>query len=213
MINFQEILHDLASLKRPDPIEGGERVYYSDLKNLAKRIGKNHSLATELWMTNNHDAKHLAVFLTNFKRFDSNILDNWVQKIVSWGTCDSFCGKIVCFTPYAKEKVLKWVQSEDLYVRRAGFATITYLCLKKCKKTDEELLDFLPLIEKYAFDERDHVRKAVNWALREFGKRNAFFNQKALELSEKLQKSPDKNVQWIGKHRIKEILNRKFSST
>lgn len=209
-VNVNDILIYLQSLKKPNLVEGGEMVYLDDIKKLAKEIGKDHSLADKLWKTNDSSAKHLAIKLTNYKNFNTNLLDDWVKYITGWGSCDDFCGNIVCFTEYASKKVFKWADSDDLYTRRAAFATICYLSLKKCKKTDAELLPFLPLIEKYADDDRDHVKKAVNWAIRSLGKRNPFFQKKILALIEKLSNSNNKTVLWNITRRMNEVKNKKF---
>lgn len=207
-----EIIQELNALKRFDPVEKMWRVYVSDIKIVAKRLGRNHPLALDLWRAGDNEAKHLAIAITTHKQFDNKTLDSWVADLDGWYICDDFCSHITCFLENALSKVKEWAVQDDLYVRRAAFATLSYLSLKKCRKSDAELLPFLSLIEHHAYDDRDHVRKAVNWALRSLGKRNSIMKNHAIVMSNQLQTSPNKNVRWVGSHRMKEVINATFTS-
>ncbi len=202
------ILKELDSLKRLKPVENTVVVYQEDIKKIAKRLGKDKELALQLWATGDSDARHLAIKLVSYKDFDETLLDSWVKDLNGWGICDDFCSRIVCFHGNSRDKVFKWVVSDNLYVRRAGFSTIAYSAYKKCRKEDEFFLQFLPLIKKYAYDDRDHVRKAVNWVFREIGKRSAFLNKEALELRSDILQNGNKNELWVVNHRLKEIATR-----
>lgn len=211
-MTVKEILSYFKKIKKFDLILNREKVYKSEINKLHKQIGRNQKFAQELWNTKDLDAMYLAVEIAEPKKFTSQLLDKWVQNISTWEVCDTFCGKIACFTPFVEQKIQEWSKSEELYIRRSAFSLVCALCFKKCKRSDEDLLKFLPFIELYSHDSRDEVRKAINWSIRQMGKRSKFLQSEILKFTEELKrKYPDSsNVFWICNRRIDEVKNKTF---
>jgi 3-methyladenine DNA glycosylase AlkD len=132
-------------------------------------------------------------------------MDAWAAEFNSWDLCDQACMKLFAKTPHAAEKIAKWAKDEREFVRRAAFATIAGYAVSAKQVADEEFLPFLVLIEKHATDPRNFVKKAVNWALRQIGKRSEGLHAPALTLAEKLAASNDKTARWIGRDAQKEL--------
>ena len=202
--NLKDVLLQLEELPFYES-EGQESVYNKDLLRLVKNIGRNQKLAEQIWVQNIRSAKHLAIRISEPQLMNENDLDRWVKDIADWGTCDAFCAHVVRGTPFAIDKAFEWADRENEFEKRAGFSTIAQLAWKKSDMPNEVFIDFLPLVEKHAVDDRYYVKKAVNWALRDIGKRNANLKKDAVQLAQKLQQSDNKVVKWIGTHRITEL--------
>ncbi len=175
------------------------------LRSLAREIGKDHRLAQALWKTNIHEARILAPMLADPKVCSSRLLDSWVAEIDSWDICDGFCGNLVDKTPHASEKAVAWTSRPEEFIRRAGFVVIAALAVHDKKAPDSDFERFFPLFQKYAVDDRNFVRKAVNWALREIGKRNSRLNKKAVALARRIQKLDTKSARWIAADALREL--------
>ncbi len=175
------------------------------LRALAREIGKNQKLAISLWNTRVHEARILAPMIADPAQTTEQLLDEWVSQIDSWDICDGFCSSLVDKTPFAVAKAFEWSAREEEYVRRAGFVVIAALAVHDKKATDRSFERFFPLFLEYASDERNFVRKAVNWALREIGKRNIRLNKKAIMLAEKIRKQDAKSARWIGTDALREL--------
>ena len=186
-------------------IENALGISMPALRNLARQIGKNHALALELWETGIHEARILASILAEKKMLSPHQMDAWVRDFNSWDVCDQCCGNLFRNTPYAYEKAVEWSHSPLEYTRRAGFALMASLAVGDKKAEDERFLPFFDLIIAYAEDERNFVKKAVNWALRQMGKRSHFLRSKALECIETLLKNKNKTAQWIAKDALREL--------
>jgi 3-methyladenine DNA glycosylase AlkD len=137
-------------------------------------------------------------------------MDTWVAGFNNWEICDQVCGNLFDRTPFAWEKIEKWVKDEREFVRRAGFVMMAELAVHDKKATDAEFLHLFPLIRKYAGDDRNFVKKAVNWALRQIGKRNNTLLDPAIALSRELASRPEKSAKWIGKDALRELAARKM---
>lgn len=175
------------------------------LRAFAREIGKNQKLAISLWNTRIHEARILAPMISNPALTTEQLLDKWVTDIDSWDICDGFCGGLVDKTPFAIAKAFEWIKHEEEFVRRAGFVVIAALAVHDKKATDRSFERFFPLFLEYASDERNFVRKAVNWALREIGKRNVRLNKKAVLLAEKIRKQDTKSARWIATDALREL--------
>jgi 3-methyladenine DNA glycosylase AlkD len=175
------------------------------IRELAKQHKKDHALALELWASGYREARILASMVDDPKLCTEKQMEGWVLEFDSWEVCDQTCFGLFARSDYGWKKAFEWPHREEEYVRRAGFALMAAFTLHKTKATDEELLSFFPLIEKYSTDERNFVRKAVNWALRQTGKRNRNLNTHAIVLSEKLMNSANKSARWIGKDAYREL--------
>lgn len=200
---IKNILKELKTLRRK---EQGGQVYIADLKPLIKRIGRDHELAQELWATQYDAARELAVRIAEADKTDEALLDLWVKDLDCWEITDAFTGMLVKFTPYTIKKCYDWAEREPEFEKRASFATIAQMAWSANEFKDQTFVAFLDLIEAAANDDRFYVKKAVNWALRDIGKRNDRLQKKAEKLARKLQASDNKTAQWIGRHRVKEFM-------
>ena len=179
------------------------------LRALAKQIGKDHALAQQLWQTKIHEARLLAGFIDDPKLVSVKQMDSWVKDFDSWDICDQVCSNLFDQTPFAHQKAVQWARRREEFVRRAGFVLMAALSVHDKQAPDSRFLKFFPLIEKYSTDERNFVRKAVNWALRQMGKRrNSQLKKPALALAAKLAKSELSSARWIGKDAYRELAGR-----
>jgi 3-methyladenine DNA glycosylase AlkD len=176
------------------------------LRSLAKKIGKDHKLAAQLWRTKIHEARLLAGFIDDPKLVTAEQMDSWVKDLDSWDVCDQVCSTLFDKTPYAYRKARQWTKSSQEYVRRAGFAMMACLAVHDKKAPDRKLLQFFPLIQKYSTDERNFVKKAVNWALRQIGKRHPTLRKPAILLAKKLANSSSPSARWAGKDALRELV-------
>ncbi|MDP3580451.1 MAG: DNA alkylation repair protein [Ignavibacteria bacterium] len=180
------------------------------MRALAKLIGKNHELALELWESDYHEARHVATMIDDPKLVTKAQMNKWVRDFNSWDICDGTCSNLFRKTPYAIEKIFEWCEKKDEYVRRAGFSLMCYVAVHHKTRDDEEFLEFLPLIKKYSVDERNFVKKAVNWALRQIGKRSRFLNEEALKVAREIHSLDSKSAKWIASDAIRELTNPKI---
>jgi 3-methyladenine DNA glycosylase AlkD len=179
------------------------------MRPLERAHRRDHALATALWVSGYHEARILAALIDDPKQVTPKQMDAWVAAFDSWDLCDQACMKLFAKTPYVAEKVAKWAKDEREFVRRAAFALIAGYAVSAKKEDDKVFLAFLPAIEAHATDPRNFVRKAVNWALRQIGKRSPGLHKPALKLAEKLAASDDKTARWIGKDAVKELTDPK----
>jgi len=177
----------------------------SVLRPFAKELGRDHDLAVALWRTGMHEARLLASIVDEPKRVTAEQIDAWTADFDSWDICDQCCSNLYRRTPYAHGKVSTWIADEREFVRRAGFALIAVLAVHDKKAEDEVFLDYLETIEANATDPRNFVRKAVNWALRQIGKRSMSLHGPALAAAERLAASDDKTERWIGRDAVREF--------
>ncbi len=140
------------------------------LRAMAKEIGRDHDLAQELWAINTHETRLLATMIDEWKQVTPEQMDAWAADFDSWDLCDQACSNLFGRTPYAHEKILVWSERPEEFVKRAGFVLVAVLSHKKSKTPPEQLAGYLPLIRREADDDRNFVKKAVNWALRDIGK-------------------------------------------
>jgi 3-methyladenine DNA glycosylase AlkD len=175
------------------------------LRKMAKEIGRNHALALALWDSGIHEARILASMIAEPQLVTSQQMEVWVNDFDVWDVCDQVCGNLFDRTPYAYEKAVQWSQQEQEFVRRAGFVMMAELAVHDKQARDEVFLPFFPLIKQYASDERNFVKKAVNWALRQIGKRNKSLRTLALECAYDIQNMDSKTARWVAKDAIKEL--------
>lgn len=188
-------------------IENAFGISMVQLRILAKRIGKNHTLAFELWQTRYHEARILASMIDIADDVTSLQMNEWVKDFNSWDLCDQCCGNLFRYTSFAYEKAVEWSFSDVEYIRRAGFVMMASLAIGDKKAKDDKFLPFFELIIKHSDDDRNFVKKAVNWALRQMGKRSLYMRGKALDCIEILLKDKNKTAQWIAKDAQRELNN------
>jgi len=214
-MKYAEIIAELKSQKNPENIAGMARFGISShntlgisiptLRKLAKRIGKDHALAQQLWASGIHEARLLAGFIDDPKQVTKKQMDAWAKDFDSWDIVDQVCSNLFDKTPYAYEKVTQWSKSREEFVKRAGFALLAALSVHDKTAEDEVFISYFPIIKREAVDERNYVRKAVNWALRQIGKRNKRLNKEAIALAEEISRIDSKAARWIAADALREL--------
>lgn len=218
-----EIIKHLKSLENPENIAGMARfgivakktfgVSAPILKSLAKEIKKQtenrHKLALELWKTQIHEARIIAYLIDNPKEVTTAQMDNWVKDFDNWAICDGTCGHLFCKTEFAYQKVFEWSEREEEFIKRAGIVLMAWLAVHDKKADDEKIAQFLPILVTKADDERNFVKKAVNWSLRQIGKRNLHLNKLAIETAKKIKSRNTKSARWIASDALRELQNEK----
>ncbi|MBM3309156.1 MAG: DNA alkylation repair protein [Candidatus Altiarchaeales archaeon] len=209
------VIRELKSKARRDQLEGMAKfgmtskgrlgVSVPDMRALAKKIGKNHNLALELWDTKIQEARMLASMIDEPEKVSERQLEEWVKDFDSWDVCDQTCMNLFEKTPYAWKKILEWSKREEEFVKRTAFAWIACLAWHDKKMEDKKFVEMLKVIEKASTDERNFVKKAVNWALRNIGKRNRNLNKEALKTARRIQKTDSKAARWIAADAIREL--------
>jgi 3-methyladenine DNA glycosylase AlkD len=179
-------------------------VSVANLRQLAKPYRKNHQLALDLWQTGFHEARILAAIIDDPTQVTPAQMDSWMKDFNSWDLCDQTCS-LFDKTPHAVTKIYEWTTREPEFEKRAGFALMAELAWHSKTETDQTFIDFLPLIEREAWDERNFVKKAVNWALREIGKRNKALYKVALSCAERIGRQESKAARWIAADAIREL--------
>jgi len=156
------------------------------MRPIARRFSRRHDLAAALWASGWHEARILAALIDDPNLVTRKQMDAWAADFNSWDLCDQACMKLFARTPFVAVQVARWAKDRREFVRRAAFATVAGYAVHAKKAPDSDLLPFLDLIERYATDERNYVKKAVNWALRQVGKRSIALHPPALELARRL---------------------------
>lgn len=173
-------------------------------RDIAKKIKRHHERAFELWKSGITEAQFIASVTADPKRFSKADARRWAAEFDSWDVVDGVSDLFVD-TDHWRELIDEFATDEREFVRRTAFAMMAWSSVHRKKEPDETFLAFLPLIEAHAKDERNFVKKGVNWALRSIGKRNARLNAEALALSEKLAASDDRTARWNGKDAIRDL--------
>ena len=226
-MNYQEIIDKLKTYKNPKNVEGmarfginpkntlGVSIYI--LRPLAKEIQKNssyakspedlHQLAIQLWDSKIHEARILAGFIDIPAMITDAQMDEWVADFDSWDVCDQVISNLFDKSPFAYKKAYEWSKRIPEFEKRAGFAMMAALAVHDKKAPDGKLMKFFPVIIRESTDERNFVKKAVNWALRQIGKRNTNLREKSIKVAEDIIKNypNSKSAQWIGKDAIREL--------
>jgi 3-methyladenine DNA glycosylase AlkD len=215
MTKSEEIINQLKSQGNSESLKGMARygintenalgVSIPFLRKTGKKLRNDHILALELWDTKIHEARILAGIIDNPKEVTEVQIEKWVKDFNSWDLCDQCCSNLFANTDFAYSKALEWADRKEEYVKRAGFVMMACLAHKKHDIADKKYEPFFKLIQREATDERHMVKKAVNWALRQIGKRNPVLNEKAIAISESLLQSDNKTTLWIARDAYKEL--------
>ena len=221
-MKYENILKKLKSMSNPEAVKGMARyginpknnlgVSISKLRPIAKEIGKDHDLALKLWSSGIHDARLLACFIEDPVKITGEQMDSWSKDFDSWDVCDQACTSLFDLTPLAWKKVFEWAKRDEEFVKRAAFSIIAGLAVHDKKAGDKEFEQFSPLIKEHSVDERNYVKKAVNWALRNVGKRNLALNKQMIKLSKEIQKIDSKSARWIANDAIRELSSEKVQN-
>ena len=175
------------------------------LLQFAKRHGKDHALAAALWKSGVYEARLLAAMLDDPKQVTRAQMDAWARDFDNWGVCDTVCWHLFDYTPHAWQKIWKWSVSPHEFVKRAAFAMMAGQAGHNKDATDAQFRTLFPLIEKGARDDRNFVKKGVNWALRRIGGRSPALHQEALFVAERLASSDEPSCRWIGKDAVRDL--------
>ena len=214
-MNCEEIVKKLKAQSNAKNLAGMKRFGISSkntlgvsmpaLRIMAKEIGKDHKLALELWQTEIHEARILAGLIDLPELVTKKQMDIWANGFDSWDVCDQVCMNLFFNHSLAFKKCAMWPVNKSEFVRRAGFALMACVAVKNKRAEDIDLIKFFLLIKKYATDERNYVRKAVNWALRQIGKRNLALNKKAIACAQEIIKIDNKTARWIAADALREL--------
>jgi 3-methyladenine DNA glycosylase AlkD len=214
-MDYEEILKQLKSLSDSKAVAGMARfginpkdtygVSIPVLRKMAKQIGRNHLLAKKLWTLGIHEARILAGMIDPPEEVSEDQMEKWVKDFDSWDVCDQVCSNLFDKTKFAHKKAIEWSERTEEFVKRAGFALVAALAVHDKEAGDKEFLKFFPLIKRQACDERNFVKKAVNWALRQIGKRNLSLNKMAIQTAKELQRTDSKSARWIASDAIREL--------
>jgi 3-methyladenine DNA glycosylase AlkD len=218
-MKYNEVMVKLKSLSSREAVAGMARyginpknnygVSVTALRTIAKEIGIDHELAQQLWSSGIHDARILATIVDDPKQVTEGQMEKWVKDFDSWDLCDQACMNLFALTPVAYQKAEEWSKRSEEFVKRAGFTLMARLAVGDKKQDNGTFVRFLSLIESGAMDERNYVRKSVNWALRQIGKRNLDLNEKAIEAANRIHKLDSKLAKWIASNAIRELKGEK----
>lgn len=175
------------------------------LRQIAKETGKNHLLAQRLWSSGVHEARILASMVDSPENVTEEQMESWVEEFDTWDICDQCCSNLFDKTGFAVQKAVEWSKREGEFVKRAGFVLMATMAVHDKNAEDEKFLKFLPIIKKGAVDERNFVKKAVNWALRQIGKRNPNLNEYAIKAARDIKNMDSKSAKWIASDAIREL--------
>jgi len=175
------------------------------IRQLAKSLGTSHALAAALWKSGHYEARMLATFVDDAALVTPQQMERWCKDFDNWAICDTACFALFDRTPHAFKKVQQWAKSPREFVKRAAFALLASLTVHDKQAADAAFERCLPLVEKAALDERNFVKKSVNWALRSVGKRSAALNRAAIQVAERLADRPEAPPRWVGKDALREL--------
>jgi 3-methyladenine DNA glycosylase AlkD len=175
------------------------------LKKLAREIGRHHTLAQELWASEIYEARALATMIDEPAKVTPRQMNQWAKDFDNWAICDGACINLFRYTRFAHRKCLEWSARPQEFVKRAAFALMAGLAVADKAASDEAFLRFLPLIKSAALDERNMVKKGVNWALRQIGKRNAPLNRAALAIADEIHRLDSRAARWIASDARREL--------
>jgi len=176
-----------------------------NLDEIVRRIGKNHQLGLQLWDSGIHDARLLGMLISEPPKVTSALMERWLRDFDNWDVCDGTCCHLFVFARSAWQKAYAWTKRQPEFQKRAGFALAAFLAVHDKEAPDEKFQKFLPMIERESWDERNFVRKAVNWALRNIGKRNLRLNRAAIACGERIRRQDSRAARWIASDALREL--------
>jgi len=228
-MKYEEIIKKLKSMANPKNVDGMARfgikpkskilgISIWELRKLKKEIEKDstiakasadkHKLTRKLWSSGIHEARILASFIEDPMKVTEKQLDRWVKDFDSWDIVDQV-SELIAHTPYVLKKIKEWSAREEEFIKRTAFSLIAELAWWEKKMTDKDFEKFFPIIKRASTDERNFVKKAVNWALRNIGKHNKALNKKAIQVAKEISKIDSKSARWIASDAIRELTSEK----
>jgi 3-methyladenine DNA glycosylase AlkD len=216
-ISLEFVVGEIRRRRNPAALPGMSRfgietskafgVSLPELRRLSSAIRKNHDLAEQLWKTAFHEARLLAGMIDDPSKVSEAQMEEWAMDFDSWDIVDGTCGNLFDKTPFAVRKAHEWSHRPEEYVKRAGFVLMAELAVHDKKAADSIFLEFLPDIIRESVDGRNFVKKAVNWALRQIGKRNANLNLVAVKTAERIRKVDTRSAKWIANNALRELIS------
>jgi 3-methyladenine DNA glycosylase AlkD len=213
--SVKDVLDKLQSKAKPEQLEGMAKygmtveqrlgVSVPDMRKLAKEIGKDHKLALDLWSTGIAEARIVAAMVGDPDKLIEEQMEDWVKGINSWDVCDQACMNLFEKNQLAWKKIVDWSEREEEFVKRTAFSLIACLAWHDKRASDEKFLELLPVIIRGATDKRNFVKKAVNWALRNIGKRNLSLNKVAINTAKEIRQLNSGAARWIASDAIREL--------
>ncbi|MEX2237691.1 MAG: DNA alkylation repair protein [Dehalococcoidia bacterium] len=214
-MNYEEVISRLRALGKAEHRDGmahfgistGSALGISipELRRLAREVGRDHDLAGRLWASGIHEARILATLIDVPSEVSEEQMERWAADFDSWDIVDGACGNLFDRTRWAWDKAMEWSRREEEYVKRAAFALMAYLAIHDKKAGSERFVAFLPVIEREAWDGRNFVKKAVNWALRQIGKRDFALNAAAIESARRILAQGSAPARWIARDALREL--------
>jgi len=215
MRSADEIVRKLKSMANPDNVKGMAKfgmisekrlgISVPEMRKMAKEVGKDHKLALNLWQTGIPEARILASMVGEPDKLTEKQMESWVKGINSWDVCDQVCMNLFEKTPLAWKKIHDWSERDEEFVKRAAFSLIACLAWHNKDMPDERFFELFPVIKRESTDDRNFVRKAVNWALRHIGKRNQNSNKAAIKVAKEIREIDSKAARWIASDAIREL--------
>lgn len=216
------VLAELRSMANPENVAGMARfginpegtlgISIYDLRKMAKRMGKNHDLALALYASSIHEAKLLACFVADPHRVTPDLMDQWALGFDSWDVTDQVCTSLFDQTEHAWAKAEEWSTRPEEFIKRGAFALMAGLAWHHKSAPDERFEPFFAIILRESWDERNFVKKAINWALRNIGKRNSALHQRAIQTADEIMQTGTKAGRWIARDALRELTNPKTLS-
>ena len=218
-MDFADIIHDLEELSDVEFAENMKRfgiryvksygLRLPQIRKIAKKCGKNHDLALKLWSHGYHETYLLATLVEEPEKVNSQQLDDWVNTFYSWDLVDQACINLLRFIPQARENIFVWCKSDDEFVKRTAFSLIAVLAVHE-KQSDFEM--YFDILKEGSKDNRNFVKKSVNWAIRQIGKIDRQNNRKALGLAYEILEMDSKASKWVARGVIRELESEKVQS-
>jgi len=215
MASVKDVLDRLQSKAKPEQLPGMAKygitvekrlgVSVPNMRKLAKELGRDHKLALHLWRTGIAEARIVAGMVGDPAKLTEEQMEEWVTGIDSWDVCDQVCMNLFEKNQLAWKKIIDWSEREEEFVKRTAFSLIACLAWHDRKASDQRFIELLPVIVREATDERNFVKKAVNWALRNIGKRNRSLNQAALKAAKEIRQLDSRSARWIAADAIREL--------
>jgi 3-methyladenine DNA glycosylase AlkD len=214
-MDCDEVLRRLHGMEDPSNLAGQARfgietarsfgVSAPALRKLAREVGRDHSLALDLWESGIREARILAALVDDPAQVTPEQMDAWAAGFGSWDVVDACCCNLFDRTRHAYQKAIEWSQRDEEFVRRAGFSLMACLAVHDKQALDRDFEPFFAAIEEQSCDGRNFVRKAVNWALRQIGKRNLSLRARAIEVAEQVAAKDCRAAKWVASDALREL--------
>ena len=219
MASAQELLKTLRSKANSKSVEGMAKfgmtsanrlgISVPEMRKIAKENGKDHNVALELWDSQIPEAQIVAALIAEPEKLTEDQMEHWVKDINSWDVCDQVCLNLFDKSPLAWKKIQDWSEREEEFVKRTAFSLIACIAWHDKSLADKKLVELFPLIKRESTDERNFVKKAVNWALRHIGKKNQNLNKAAIKLAKEIKQLDSRSARWIANDAIRELESEK----